>query len=201
MPGVDGGCPVEWPRRPGNHGQGEDGCCPAPVGEVEGREHRNEEHRDGEDGCPDEPRAELGAFGGATHVSRVLGGPDRGLVACCGDGGGDLFVCDGRRDGDVGGLKGQIDGGFDAVELSEFAFDPVDAGGARHALDIEVNDTASGLVQQLLVTHGALLFSSFGPFWAVRRPARALRLRWRPRGSLLQRPPRRSRQTTMLRWR
>ena len=184
-------------------------------------------HRDGEHGRHDEPRAERGCGCGRHRCwpatvpagvcglhrrARVPGGPDRGLVARGRDRGGDLVVGDVRRDGDAGGLKGQVDGGLDAVELSELAFDPVDAGGAGHALDIEVNDAASGLVQQLLVAHGALLFSvdslsavplSGVPASAAPLPTRrgSLRLRWRPPGSRLRRLPRRFRRTTVLRWR
>ena len=70
VPGVDGGGPVERPRRPGDHGQGQKSCHPAPVGELEGREHRNQEHRDRQDCGDDEARAELGC-GGRRRVGAV----------------------------------------------------------------------------------------------------------------------------------
>ena len=168
MPRVDRRGPVERPRCPGDHRQGQDSGHPAPVRELERRDHRDCEHRNGQRGCHDEPRAEPGAAVDAGWLTsrdlagagfRVLGGPDLGFVARGRDGRGDLFVGDIRRDGDVGGLEGQVDGGLDAVELSEFAFDPVDAGGAGHALNIEVNDAASGPAQQLFAVHGAFLFS------------------------------------------
>ncbi|MCY1223605.1 hypothetical protein D9M72_357380 [compost metagenome] len=68
VPGVDGRGAVERPGRPRDHRQCQDPRHPAPVGELERRDHRNREHRDGEDGGNDEPRFKLGSGATVGHV-------------------------------------------------------------------------------------------------------------------------------------
>ncbi|NYD77939.1 hypothetical protein BJY19_001672 [Arthrobacter cupressi] len=59
----------------------------------------------------------------------------------------DLLVRDVRRDRDAGGFEGEVDGGFDALELAELAFHPGYAGGAGHALDIQFDDAGTLLFE------------------------------------------------------
>jgi hypothetical protein len=47
----------------------------------------------------------------------------------------------------MGGFQGEVDQGLHAFELAELLLHPVDAGGARHALDVEFHHPGSWLVE------------------------------------------------------
>jgi hypothetical protein len=82
-------------------------------------------------------------------VSGGAGGrcAEGGLVACSVYCVHDLLVRDACRNGDVGGLQGEIHGGFHAVELAKLPFYTVHARRTRHALDVQFDYAAARPVQ------------------------------------------------------
>jgi hypothetical protein len=84
---------------------------------------------------------------GLLNMSVGGGLAEGGLIAGGVDCVHDLLVRDVGRNGDVGGLQGEIHGGFHAVELAELPFHAVHARRTRHALDVQFNNAAVRLVQ------------------------------------------------------
>ena len=145
MAGVDDGGAVKRPRAPHHDGRRERESEPLPVGELKGRDHRHQYNRDGERSRDDQPVLELGDLPvdreflphpnlrrdgqGGRITSGLDGGDERGGLHAVGL----------HR-----GLLGRvIDRCADAVDLIELALDPVGAGGAGHAPDLEA-DIADG---------------------------------------------------------
>ena len=142
VPGVGRGGAVERPGAPDGDGCGEGQREPLPVGELQRRDHAQEEDRDAERGRGHEPVAERPQRVGGVRSGRVVGirrGGQGRRVAGGGHRGEQLVGRHVARVLDMGLLGGVVDARGHAVELVELALDPAGAGGAGHAGDLQVH--------------------------------------------------------------
>ena len=182
VPGGAGGGAMERPGRPQRDGRGEGEGEPLPVVELERGDHRERDDRNAQDDGDDEPPAEnrerhvgpvimsatvnevlsragvRGAAVGCRRGGRVgVGGRRRayrGAVTGAFDGADEQVGRGrGRVEAHTRPFGGEVDGGIDAVDLVQAAFDAVGARCARHAGELEGHGLLVGIGRRGRSTH------------------------------------------------
>ncbi len=144
---------VEGPRPPRHHGKGECGNEPLPAGELQRRDHGQQEHGQREDRGANESRLQdcTAVLGGCGRVQLdglwglgLLGGlvvtsGDASAVSGTLDCGYEVLVRHGLGEHNVCGFKWQVNGGHCPGNLVDALLHACNAGGAGHAGDRKVN--------------------------------------------------------------